>query len=242
MRRRRLALPYTSRMESWQSIAVVRAGIGDAEHAARRRAGSVRLLAVSKTRSATEIRAAHAAGVSDFGENYAQEGVAKAQKLADLDITWHFIGAIQANKTRAIARHFQWVHSVDRQRVASRLNAAAERPINVCVQVNVDAETGKAGVAPDAAPALIEAMAELPRLRLRGLMAVPMPRRDPRPAFQRLRALFDTLASTAPTHWDTLSMGMSADYPAAIAAGATIVRIGTAVFGPRAPKPPARDV
>ena len=222
-----------------QRIEIVRAAIGDAERAARRRAGSVRLLAVSKGRAVAEVCAVHAAGVSDFGENYAQEGVAKALTLAHLDITWHFIGAIQANKTRDIARHFQWVHSVDRVRVANRLNAAAERPIDVCVQVNVDAEAGKAGVAPDAAAALVEEVAALPRLRLRGLMAIPAPRRDPRAGFRRLKALFDVLAPQAPERWDTLSMGMSADYPAAIAEGATIVRVGTALFGPRAPKPSA---
>ena len=224
-----------------QRINLVRAAIGDAERAARRPPGSVRLLSVSKTRSVAEIRAVHAAGVADFGENYAQEGVAKALTLADLDITWHFIGAIQANKTRDIARYFQWVHSVDRMRVASRLNAAAERPVDVCVQVNVDAETGKAGVAPHAAAALVEEVAALPRLRLRGLMAIPSPQRDPRPGFQRLRALFDALSPNAPAHWDTLSMGMSADYPAAIEHGATIVRVGTALFGPRPPKTAGRD-
>ena len=224
-----------------QRIDAVRAAIGDAQRAARRRAGRVRLLAASKARSVAEIRAVHAAGVADFGENYAQEGVAKALTLADLDITWHFIGAIQANKTRDIARHFQWVHSVDRARVASRLNAAAARPIDVCVQVNVDAETGKAGVAPEDAPALVEEVAALPCLRLRGLMSIPSPRRDPRRGFRRVKALFDALAPNAPTHWDTLSMGMSADFPAAIGAGATIVRVGTALFGPRAPKPAAGD-
>lgn len=224
-----------------QRIEVVRAAVRAAERAARRHAGNVRLLAASKARSVAEMRAVHAAGIADFGENYAQEGVAKARTLADLDITWHFIGAIQANKTRDIARHFQWVHSVDRARVANRLNAAAARAIDVCVQVNVDAETGKAGVAPEDAPALVDEVAALPRLRLRGLMAIPSPRRDTRPGFRRLKALFDALAPNAPTHWDTLSMGMSADYPAAIAEGATIVRVGTALFGPRAPKPAARD-
>lgn len=234
-----------------QRIETIRATIGDAERAARRCAGSVRLLAVSKARSVAEIRAVHAAGIADFGENYAQEGVAKALTLADLDITWHFIGAIQANKTRDIARHFQWVHSVDRARVARRLNAAAQRPIDVCVQVNADAETAKAGVAPQDAPALVEEVAALPRLRLRGLMAIPSPRRDPRTGFQRLKALFDALAPNAPTRsnasqpcasqWDTLSIGMSADYPAAIAEGATIVRIGTAIFGPRTPEMAAGD-
>lgn len=220
-------------MDCRQRIEAIRAAIGDAERAARRRPGSVRLLAVSKTRSAAEIRAAHAAGVADFGENYAQEGVAKAKELADLDITWHFVGAIQANKTRAIARYFQWVHSVDRARVASRLSAAAERPIDVCVQVNVDGEPRKAGVAPSEVAALMAEIAPLPRLRLRGLMAIPAPEGDPQASFRRLRALFEALAPNAPAHWDTLSIGMSADYPAAIAEGATIVRIGTAIFGPR---------
>ena len=227
-------------MEYRQRIDDVRAAIGDAERAAGRPPGSARLLAVSKTRSAAEIRAAHAAGVAAFGENYVQEGVAKAEELADLDITWHFIGAVQANKTRAIAGHFQWVHSVDRMRVASRLSAAATRPIDVCVQVNVDAEPRKAGVAPDAAAPLVAEVAALPRLRLRGLMAIPAPDGDPRAGFRRLRELFEALAPNAPAHWDTLSMGMSADFPAAIAEGATIVRIGTAIFGARAEPETAR--
>lgn len=221
-------------MEYRQRIEGVRAAIGDAERAARRRPGGVRLLAVSKTRSAAEIRAAYAAGVAEFGENYAQEGVAKVKELADLDITWHFIGAIQGNKTGAIARHFHWVHSVDRVRVARRLCAAAARPIDVCVQVNVDSEPRKAGVAPSEAAALVAEVAPLPRLRLRGLMAIPAPDGDARAGFRRLRGLFEALAPSAPAHWDTLSIGMSADYPAAIAEGATIVRIGTAIFGPRA--------
>ena len=217
------------------------AAVRAAEREAGRCAGSVRLVAVSKTRSAGDVRAAYAAGVTHFGENYVQEGVAKAEALADLGITWHFIGAIQSNKTRAIARHFAWVHSVDRLRIAHRLSAAAEAPIDVCVQVNVDAEPGKAGVAPEAAGALALGIAALPRLRLRGLMAIPRPACDPRPAFARLRGLFAALAPDAGAHWDTLSMGMSDDYAAAIGEGATIVRIGTAIFGPRPPRPSPAD-
>ena len=192
-----------------------------------------RLLAVSKSRDAAEVRAACAAGQREFGENYVQEATAKMAALADLDIVWHFIGAIQSNKTRDIAAHFQWVHTVDRAKVASRLNAAAGDALDVCVQVNVDAEAQKAGVAPAELPGLVAHIAALPRLRLRGLMVIPRQGGDSRTSFRRTRSLFETLAASAGPHWDTLSMGMSDDFETAVEEGATIVRIGTAIFGPR---------
>lgn len=213
-------------------VDAVRAAIREAEEGARRPPGSVDLLAVSKARTAPEVRAAHSHGLRDFGENYAQEAIAKVQALADLDVIWHFIGAIQSNKTRDLARHFQWIHTVDRAKVARRLNAAAERDLDVCIQVNIDAEPQKAGVDPAGVPALVGCVADLPRLKLRGLMVIPEPG-DPRDSFRRTRQLFDALASCAGEHWDTLSMGMSDDFADAIAEGATMVRIGTAIFGPR---------
>ena len=219
-------------------LAEVRRAVAAAATGAGRPPGSVRLLAVSKTRSAAEVRAARAAGQREFGENYVQEALAKMPAVGK-DVVWHFIGAVQANKTRAIARHFQWVHTVDRLRVADRLEAAAEAPLDICVQVNVDAEPQKAGVAPERVRDLIERLAGRPGLRLRGLMALPDPAADPRAGFRRLRRLFEDNASCAGEHWDTLSMGMSGDFQAAIAEGATIVRIGTAIFGPRAGTPAA---
>ena len=214
------------------SIDAVCAAIRKAEDGARRPRGSVHLLAVSKARTATEVRTAHGHGLRDFGENYAQEAIAKVEALADLDITWHFIGAIQSNKTRDLARHFQWIHTVDRAKVARRLGAAAEHDLDVCIQVNIDAEPQKAGVDPGGLPALVSYVADLPRLKLRGLMVIPEPG-DPRDSFRRTRQLFDALAPRAGEHWDTLSMGMSNDFADAIAEGATLVRIGTAIFGPR---------
>ena len=214
------------------SIDAVRAAIRKAEERARRKPGSVHLLAVSKARTATEVRTGHGHGLRHFGENYVQEAIAKVQALADLDITWHFIGAIQSNKTRDLARHFQWIHTVDRAKVARRLSAAAERDLDVCIQVNIDAEPQKAGVDPDGLPALVSCVADLPRLKLRGLMVIPEPG-DPRDSFRQTRQLFDAVASRAGEHWDTLSMGMSDDFADAIAEGATLVRIGTAIFGPR---------
>ena len=192
-----------------------------------------RLLAVSKARNAAEVRAAHTAGQREFGENYVQEAAAKIAALADLDIVWHFIGAIQSNKTRDIADHFQWVHTVDRTKIASRLNAAAGDVLDVCIQVNVDVEPQKAGVAPAELPALVAHIAGLPRLRLRGLMVIPRQGGDSRQSFRRTRLLFEAMAPCAGPHWDTLSMGMSDDFEAAVEEGATIVRIGTAIFGPR---------
>ena len=193
----------------------------------------VRLLAVSKARSAGEVEAGYGAGLVDFGENYLQEAVGKMAALGHLPLVWHFVGAIQSNKTRDIASRFQWVHTVDRARIASRLDAAARQPIDVCIQVNIDAEGQKAGVAPAEAGALVGHILALKQLRLRGLMAIPRPGGDGRDSFRRTRALFEALRPQAGRHWDTLSMGMSGDFETAIEEGATIVRIGTAIFGPR---------
>lgn len=200
--------------------------------------GSVELLAVSKTHPVEAIRELAARGQRAFGENYLQETLPKMAALADLPLVWHFIGPIQSNKTRAIAEHFDWVHSVDRMRVAERLSLQrppALPPLNLCLQVNIDAEPTKAGVAPEALWALAQAVVCLPRLRLRGLMVIPTPGPEPaaqRAPFCRLRVLYDACLARG-FSLDTLSMGMTADMEAAIAEGATIVRIGTALFGPR---------
>ena len=218
-----------------QMIAKVRARIREAAQAAGRDPAGVGLLAVSKTQPAAAIRQAHAAGLVDFGENYLQEALAKQAELADLPLAWHFIGPIQSNKTKPIAEHFAWVHSVDRLKIAERLSEQrpAELPaLNICLQVNVSGEASKSGCAPEELPALAAAVAALPNLRLRGLMAIPEPTDDPteqRAAFARLRELQARL----PYELDTLSMGMSHDLESAIAEGATWVRIGTALFGAR---------
>ena len=199
---------------------------------------AVRLVAVSKTFPAETVRAAAAAGQRDFGENYLQEALAKMQALADLPLVWHFIGPIQSNKTRAIAEAFQWVHSVDREKIAARLSEARPAhlpPLNVCIEVNVSGEASKSGVAPDALAALARRVAALPRLALRGLMAIPEPTPDQaqqRRSFRAVRELKDALVRDG-FPLDTLSMGMSADLEAAIAEGATMVRVGTAIFGER---------
>ncbi|WP_111657879.1 YggS family pyridoxal phosphate-dependent enzyme [Isoalcanivorax indicus] len=210
------------------------------EHSCRsagRDPAEVTLLAVSKTRDAAAIRALHGAGAHHFGENYLQEALAKQPALADLPLTWHFIGPIQSNKTRDIAAHFDWVHSVDREKIARRLSDQRPEhlpPLNLCLQVNIDTEASKQGVSLAELPALAEAVATLPRVRLRGLMAIP--RAD---APDNNRAAFRTLAMTLSqlrhtmTSLDTLSMGMSDDFETAIAEGATLVRLGTALFGPR---------
>lgn len=206
--------------------------------AAGRPEGSVRLLAVSKTFPAAAVRDAVAAGQTAFGENYVQEGLDKIQALADLALEWHYIGPLQSNKTRAVAEHYAWVHAVDRLKIAERLSTQrpeALPPLNVCIQVNISGEASKAGVAPEETLELARAVGALPRLRLRGLMAIPGPADDfeaQRAPFRRLRALFDAL-NAAGLACDTLSTGMSADLEAAIAEGATIVRVGTAIFGQR---------
>lgn len=225
-----------------ENIAKVRERIREAAQASQRDSQSVGLLAVSKTKPAAAVREAYAAGQRDFGENYLQEALAKQAELSDLDLVWHFIGPIQSNKTKLIAEHFHWVHSVDRLKIAQRLSEqrpAHLPPLNICLQVNVSGEASKSGCAPEALPALAAAVAALPSLRLRGLMAIPEPTSDPsaqRAAFARLRELQEGL----PQSLDTLSMGMSDDLEAAIAEGATWVRIGSALFGARAYPPPSQ--
>lgn len=223
-----------------ERLATVRARLRDAEVAAGREPGSVTLIAVAKTRSSAEIRALAAAGVRDFGENYLQEAVIHQDALADLPLVWHFIGAVQSNKTRELAQRFDWVHTVDREKIARRLSearAAADPPLNLCLQINLDDEDSKAGVRLAQAAALLEAARGLPRVRLRGLMTIPAPRTDPvaqRAALAPMAELARELRELAPElDLDVLSMGMSDDLEAAVAAGATQVRIGTALFGPR---------
>ena len=207
---------------------------------AGRPVSSVTLLAVSKTQPPQAVRDAVAAGQSRFGENYVQEALDKMAALAELRprLEWHLIGPLQANKTRAVAEQFDWVHSVDRLRIAERLSAqrpAGEPPLQVCLQVNISGEDSKSGLAPADVPALARAVAALPRLRLRGLMAIPEPASDveaQRRPHRALRELLQALRRDG-LELDTLSMGMTADLEAAVAEGATLVRIGTALFGAR---------
>ena len=220
------------------NLQAVRARVERAARAAGRVPGEIVLVAVSKTFPAEHIAQAHAAGQQVFGENYAQEAVEKITKLAHLHLEWHFIGPIQSNKTAAIASHFQWVHSVARDKVAQRLDAARPEglpPLDVCIQVNVSGEGSKSGVNPGEEVALADTIAGLPRLKLRGLMAIPEPTTDAALARRRcalLRELKERLAARGHA-LDTLSMGMSDDLEAAIAEGATMVRVGTAIFGKR---------
>ena len=213
--------------------------MGAAVLAAGRPPGSVTLVAVSKTFPAAVIRAAHAAGQRHFAENYLQEALDKIEALADLDIVWHFIGPIQSNKTRPIAERFAWVHSIDREKIARRLSdqrPEALGPLMVCIQVNISGEVSKSGVEPAAALDLARRVSAMPRLRLRGFMAVPAPTDDimlQRTQFRQLSQIFDD-ARNAGLDLDTLSMGMSDDLEAAVMEGATIVRIGSAIFGRRA--------
>lgn len=209
--------------------------IDSAAKAADRAPASIQLLAVSKTKPATAIREIHAAGVRDVGENYLQEALAKQQELADLPLIWHFIGPIQSNKTRAIAEHFDWVHSVDRLKIAQRLSEqrpADLPPLNICIQVNVSGEDSKSGCTAADLPALASAISALPRLKLRGLMAIPEPTEE-RAAQDAAFAAVQRLQADLKLPLDTLSMGMSHDLESAIAQGATWVRIGTALFGAR---------
>jgi len=217
---------------------------------AGRPAGTVTLLAVGKGQDPAALRVAADAGVRDFAESYVQEALPKVAALAGRGLRWHFIGPVQGNKTADVAAHFDWVHAVDRDRIARRLSGqrpAALAPLNVCVQVNISGERTKSGVAPDAALALCRAVAALPRLKLRGLMAIPAPPEkrgqspfseptekgdSPRRAYRALRELFDELRR-AGLELDTLSAGMSDDFEAAIAEGSTMIRVGTALFGPR---------
>ena len=217
------------------NILQVSSRIHAATLAANRAENSVRLLAVSKTKPAQDLREAYAAGLRDFGENYLQEALSKQLELADLPLIWHFIGPIQSNKTRAIAEHFDWVHSVDRLKIAQRLSEqrpAELPPLNICIQVNVSGEASKSGCTPADLPALADAISKLPRLKLRGLMAIPEPTED-RAAQDAAFAAVQSLQASLNLPLDTLSMGMSHDLESAIAMGATWVRIGTALFGAR---------
>lgn len=229
--------PYMTSIPA--NLQAVKARIAAACAAAGRDAADVALLAVSKTWPADSVRQAAACGQRAFGESYVQEALAKIPALADLDLDWHFIGPLQSNKTRVVAEHFAWVHGIDRAKVAERLSQ--QRPVGlpllqVCVQVNVSGEASKSGVAPEAALELCRTVLALPRLRLRGLMAIPEPTEDmalARARFHTLRQLCEE-AKRAGMDLDTLSMGMSDDLEAAIMEGATIVRVGTAIFGERA--------
>ena len=220
------------------NLQAVQTRISTAARAAGRPPESIALLAVSKTWSLSSVIDAATAGQRAFGENYVQEGVDKASATVDRNLDWHFIGPLQSNKTRPVAEHFAWVHSIDRLKIAERLSAqrpADLPPLQVCVQVNVSGEASKSGCHPDEALALCQAVAALPRLTLRGLMAIPEPADDEagqRAPFRQLREIFETIRA-AGLPLDTLSMGMSHDLEAAIAEGATIVRIGTAIFGER---------
>ncbi|MCY1439494.1 hypothetical protein D3C76_385620 [compost metagenome] len=217
------------------NVLTVSARIAAAARATGRDESSIGLLAVSKTKPAAAVREAFAAGIRDFGENYLQEALGKQAELTDLPLSWHFIGPIQSNKTRAIAENFDWVHSVDRLKIAQRLSEQRPEdlpPLNICIQVNVSGEASKSGCNLAELPALAAAIVTLPRLKLRGLMAIPEPTED-RAAQDAAFATVRTLQDSLKLPLDTLSMGMSHDLEAAIAQGATWVRIGTALFGAR---------
>ena len=217
------------------NIGQVSQRIRAAADAVQRDASSIHLLAVSKTKPAQAVREAYAAGLRDFGENYLQEALGKQADLTDLPLSWHFIGPIQSNKTRAIAENFAWVHSVDRLKIAQRLSEqrpADLPPLNICIQVNVSGEASKSGCTPADLPALATAISALPRLKLRGLMAIPEPTED-RAEQDAAFATVRDLQASLNLPLDTLSMGMSHDLESAIAQGATWVRIGTALFGAR---------
>lgn len=220
------------------NLSTVRQKINRLEARYHRADSEVCLLAVSKTRSTDEIRTLANHGQIHFGENYVQEAVNKIAKMSDIEVTWHFIGPIQKNKTKLITEHFSWVHSIDRETIATRLsNQRSENlpPLNVCIQINIDEETSKSGISPSDLLELATTIRNLPKLNLRGLMAIPTSGQ----AFEQQCASFkkmSALQSLLHAHdfdTDTLSMGMSNDYEAAIACGSTMVRIGTAIFGPR---------
>lgn len=221
-----------------ENIEQVSSRINAAEKAADRVSGIVQLITVSKTRSANEVRKAVAAGAHHIGENYLQEALDKQAELSDENIVWHFIGPIQSNKTQAIANHFDWVHSVDRLKIARRLNDqrnAEKTPLNICIQVNISNEPTKSGVLLADLPELAQQINALPHITLRGLMAIPSPNQsdaDLAADFSLMQNSLNSLNKEG-LSLDTLSMGMSNDIEAAIAAGSTMVRVGTAIFGPR---------
>ena len=220
------------------ALTAVRARIGELERRYHRTPGSVTLLAVSKTKPPEAVRAALAAGQHAFGENHLQDAMTKVEALADESVSWHFIGAVQSNKTRPIAARFDWVHGIEREKIATRLSAqrpADRAPLDVCIEVNVSGEDTKSGVPTAGVEPLARMVRDLPGLRLRGLMAIPRPAEDfetQRVPFRLLREILDDLNAKG-LGLDTLSMGMTADLEAAIAEGATMVRVGTAIFGPR---------
>jgi hypothetical protein len=218
-----------------EALEDVRSRLANAAIRSGRLPEAVTLVAVSKTFPASSIREVAACGQRHFGESYVQEALAKQAQLSDLDLVWHFIGPIQSNKTRDIAGHFDWVHGIDREKIALRLSM--QRPVsmpllNICLQVNVSGEASKSGVRPKEVFSLAAAVSVLPGLKLRGLMAIPAPDRDPKPAFRLLGSIRDELNERG-LGLDTLSMGMSGDYELAIQEGATLVRVGSAIFGNR---------
>ncbi len=220
-----------------ENLRQIRSIIYHAELAASRERGTVQLLAVGKTKPASEIACAYKLGQRHFAESYLQEALAKQQQLGAYDITWHFIGPIQSNKTRPIASRFSWVHSVDRLKIAKRLSDQRPDqlpPLNICLQVNISGEESKSGAALDDLPQLIMEIKDLPRLKLRGVMAVPAPQPDYERQRQPYRKLNQAVARLNEPELDTFSYGMTGDLRAAIAEGATMVRIGTALFGERA--------
>lgn len=219
-----------------QRFACVSKQLRQAEIDAQRPPGSVQLLAVSKTKPASDIAAAYRFGQRHFGENYLQEALKKQQELAAFNISWHFIGPLQSNKTKPIAQHFAWVHSVDRLKVAERLSEQRPDylpPLNICLQVNISDEASKSGIELANLPELIEQVSKLPNLRLRGVMAIPEPQQDYQTQCQPYRRLYQTVRQLDRNDLDTFSFGMSGDLQAAVAEGSTLVRIGTALFGER---------
>ncbi len=220
------------------NITQVKMRINAAEKKADRTTGIVQLIAVSKTRTANEIRKTYQAGITCFGENYLQEALAKQQSLLDLDISWHFIGPIQSNKTADIANNFAWVHGLDRIKIANRLNDQRNpntEPLNVCIQINISNEPSKSGIAIEELADFAAVIEQLPRLKLRGLMAIPSPSLSDQQLKLEYHRLYEAKIHLRHSgiDCDTLSMGMSNDLECAIAEGATLVRVGTAIFGPR---------
>ncbi len=223
-----------------ENLTLIRKNINQSINARSGVHQAVMLLAVSKAQTSDLVREAYAAGQTCFGENYLQEAINKQAELNDLEIEWHFIGPIQSNKTQSIAQHFEWVHGVDRLKIAQRLNDARahQSPLQICLQVNISGEESKSGVNPEELITLAQEVTKLPHIKLRGLMAIPEPTEDPtiqRAQFIKMRTLFEHLNQLG-YQLDTLSMGMSNDYMVAIEEGATIVRVGSAIFGARPTK------
>ncbi len=222
--------------QSEQSRQSVLSQIEQACQQAQRDPATVQLLAVSKTHPSLALREMYAVGQRSFGENYLQEALTKIEELQDLEIEWHFIGHVQRNKTKHLAEKFDWVHGVDRLIIAERLSSQrleSQKTLNICLQVNIDGQDSKDGCQPEEVSELVKQISRLPNIRLRGLMVIPAP--ENHAAFADAKALFEQVKSqhVQPQDWDTLSMGMSADLDAAIAAGSTMVRVGTALFGKR---------